>query len=314
MIVMRYSGGLGNQMFQYAMSIVLSQYFPHETILADLSRYSFINEHEGFVLDKYFNIEIKALDDITSKKLNCIKYFLMRLPLKNMCHKFPIDKIEKYDEWIEKKDKRIGIITDYTSTIFNQDAFHLNYEICNTWHFKGNWMNPLYWSGYENNVFNAFCFKEDFLSLEDKSKAEEIEKKQSVGIHIRKGDYIGKSGFDLCGNYYYRNALDRLTDIIGNKDIYVYIFSDSPNVDLSFLHGIHHCMVLHPNKSGIDMWMMSKCRYNIIANSTFSYWSALINKHKEKIIIAPRYDYRRKDFYRILPVPSNWIQINNLLI
>ena len=71
-------------------------------------------------------------------------------------------------------------------------------------------------------------------------------------------------------------------------------------------------IVSHPDRSGVDLWLMSKCKHNIIANSTFSYWSALLNQNKQKVVIAPLYAYRNKKFFRELPVPQNWIQINNL--
>ena len=56
MIVIRYTGGLGNQMFIYAMNVVLKNKFPNEKIYADLSRYDITNEHDGFDIKKYFEI------------------------------------------------------------------------------------------------------------------------------------------------------------------------------------------------------------------------------------------------------------------
>lgn len=233
MIVVKYTGGLGNQMFQYALSISLALHFPDEHIYADLSRYNFSKEHEGFAVDKYFQADIELPDKKTLKKLTPIKYFIDKIPLRTLKYKLPISKLDKLEEKLRSKE--IGFITDYTSTLYNHDAFNLNYEMLNTWYFKGNWINPLYWQGYEEKVIHSFRFKEELLSNEDIRIVEEMRKTESVSIHIRRGDYVGKYGFDLCDNSYYEKALDKLFRIRGKKEMNIYIFAEEADMKVEFL-------------------------------------------------------------------------------
>ncbi len=312
MLVIKYTGGLGNQMFQYALGISLSRRFPEEKIYADLSRYHFLREHEGFVLSKYFYIEVKEPDDKYLKKICWSKYYCSRLPIGTVKYKLPVWKLERIDEILEKRNSEIGIITDYMSTIYNQDVFNLNCQELSMWHFKGNWINPRYWEGYEEDVTKAFVFREELLSAEDRELLEEMQSTESVAVHIRRGDYVGQYGFDLCGEDYYARAVNELRREIGGKEMTIYIFSDMQEIQLSFLRGVKYKIISHPNASGIDMWMMSKCRHNIIANSTFSFWSAYLNNNRKKVVIAPLYAYRRREMYRIFPVPETWSLIDNL--
>lgn len=311
MIIIRYTGGLGNQMFQYAMNIILKQKFPENKIYADLSRYDLTNEHDGFDLLKYFNIEINIVDILTLKKIAPINYWCIKLHISRLLHIFPVGKIEKINEMFEKKDSSIGIIPDYSATNYNKDAFSLNLEKINVWHYKGNWINQQYWQGYEHLILNNFIFKEEILSQEDEVLIKEMKETESIGIHIRKGDYTGSYLYDICNEKYYSNAMKKIISLINNKSVKVYVFAETENLELDFLKKIDYKIVSHPTQPGIDMWLMSKCRYNIIANSTFSFWSAFLNRYQHKIVIAPRYIYRREVLVNF-SVPSDWIQIDNI--
>lgn len=311
MIIVRYTGGLGNQMFEYAMNVILMENFPQEKIYADLTRYELLDEHDGFDIVKYFNVDIKEIDNSTLKKIAPIHYWVRKMKLNEIVKYRAVGKIEKINDYFERKNESIGIIRDYFSTNYNEDAFCLNYDKVQTWHYKGNWINPLYWDGQEQLVQNCFQFNENLLTNEDQKIIEEMQDFESVGIHIRKGDYTGNYSYDLCTEKYYREAVCQIKERI-NGEIKFYVFSETDAIDLKFLYGTNYKFVAHPKQGGIDLWMMSKCKHNIIANSTFSYWSAILNRNIKKIIVAPLYVYREKEVCRKLPVPNGWIQINNL--
>ncbi len=314
MIVIGYMGGLGNQMFEYALRVCIAEHFPKEKICADLSWFDFSRAHEGFVLDKYFHINIEKMNERLSRRINPLRFYIQKLPLPiRIKRKLALSILKKMEEVIKDK-QRIGTITDQDmSTIYIPYVFNLNSDKFNVWHFKGNWINPLYWQGYEEVVVNSFLFREELLSREDIKLIEEMQSGESIAIHIRQGDYIGSYTYDLCNEKYYKKAINELLQIIGEKEkVHIYIFSETAEINMKYIQNMKCEIVSHPDRSGVDLWLMSKCKHNIIANSTFSYWSALLNQNKQKVVIAPLYAYRNKKFFRELPVPQNWIQINNL--
>lgn len=311
MIIVRYSGGLGNQMFQYAMSIILKQKFPEDKIYADLTRYELTNEHDGFDIRKYFEIEICVVDNAILKKIAPIIYFFRKMHLEGLLHMLPVGKTEKMNELLERKNKLIGIIQDFSSTNYNKDVFSLNYEKIKIWHYKGNWINQQYWKNFEYNILDNFIFKEEVLSEKDKALIEEMMWTESIAIHIRMGDYTGNYCYDICNEYYYGKAIKLLLKHINKSNMKIYIFAETENLELDFLKDFDYQIISHPRQPGIDLWLMSRCKHNIIANSTFSFWSAFLNRYQYKIVIAPKYIYR-KEVYVKFSVPSDWILINNI--
>lgn len=310
---MGYMGGLGNQMFEYALSLCIAKYFPQEKIYADLSWFDLKRAHEGFVLDKYFCINIEKLEEQLLRRINPVRFYIKSLPLPiRLKGKLALSTLQKVEETI--KDRQgIATITDYgMSTIYIPYIFNLNAEKFNVWHFKGNWINPLYWQGYEKMIMNSFVFRKELLFKEDIELIEEMQSVESVAVHIRQGDYMGSYTYDLCNERYYKKAINKLLEIIGEKEVCIYFFSETLEINLNFIKKLKCQIVSHPDRSGIDLWLMSKCKHNIIANSTFSYWSAILNQNKQKVVIAPLYAYRNKKFFRELPVPQSWIRINNL--
>lgn len=237
MIVMRYTGGLGNQMFQYAMSLVLKQRFPNEQVLADTSFYYFKQEHEGFVLDTYFALNVPKINAAVEKRVLGFQRFFNLLPLGGVKRFVPSGMLRKIDNTLEKR-RRCGVIVDYASTLYNPDVFNLNNEDVDLWHYKGNWINPLYWKGYEKKIISAFCFREELLTEEDKLLIKELQETESVAIHIRSGDYIGNAQFELCKEDYYQNAVNKFLQLNGNGNVKFFLFSESENVNTSFITGV----------------------------------------------------------------------------
>lgn len=308
MIIVKYSGGLGNQMFQFAMSIVLKEKFPEEEIYADLNRYYLINEHDGFDIVKYFEIPITEVSGKINTKVAPMASFVNKFRFLKFIYGKKYGRIEKIDEFLEKKNN-IGVIIDYYSTGFNDICFNLNRDFFSIWHFKGNWINPLYFKGCEELLINSFIFKESILSEEDYSKINEISNCESLGIHIRKGDYVSNYQFDLCKERYYQDSINLVRDKVCIDKIYIFC---EEVINDKFLEGFDYEIISHPKQGGIDLWMMSKCKHNIIANSTFSYWAAFLNKNINKIVVAPQYAYRYKETLATLPVPAKWTQIKNI--
>jgi len=107
-----------------------------------------------------------------------------------------------------------------------------------------------------------------------------------AAIHVRRGDYaktsLGGQSWLLPASYYH-DALERIP-----KDAGVAVFSDEPDwAAAEFAH--RNPWVSRNNSAALDMYLIGRCRWNIIANSTLSWWAAWLNEQPDKIVIAPQY-------------------------
>lgn len=121
--------------------------------------------------------------------------------------------------------------------------------------------------------------------------AREMGARSSVSVHIRRGDYLNPENREMFGNIctdaYYEEAIKIVKNEI--PDAHFYLFSDDiPYVKKKY-QGEEYTVVdvNHGKDSFYDMWLMSNCRHNICANSTFSFWGARLNGREDKIMIRP---------------------------
>ena len=117
----------------------------------------------------------------------------------------------------------------------------------------------------------------------------QIREDNSVAVHIRLGDYIQIRELygNICTEEYYRKAIQYIAGRIENPVFYV--FSDEPE-RVGDLLSDYQCCVIEENRgtdSYKDMYLMSKCRHHIIANSTFSWWGAWLDDKPDKIVVTP---------------------------
>ena len=140
-----------------------------------------------------------------------------------------------------------------------------------------------------------------------KTKYGEVLDDNTCSIHIRHGDYIGiQDHHPLCSLEYYNNAMSKMP-----SDTKFLIFSDDINWCKENFTGDQ--FIFTDNDADYeDLYLMSICKNNIIANSSFSWWGAWLNKNPDKIVIAPKTwfgssksNLNLKDF-----IPETWIQLN----
>lgn len=148
-----------------------------------------------------------------------------------------------------------------------------------------------------NNIdFKAFCQRE----LDDSVNY------PKCSIHVRRGDYTDGTGYHVMDKEYYIEAAKAIFGKSYEKVNY-FIFSDEImwcDKNFDFPH-----QLFFDNSEIIDMFMMSSCDHNIIANSSFSWWAAELNKNPDKKVVAPlkwflRDEYDTKDLYQ-----DKWIKI-----
>ena len=121
--------------------------------------------------------------------------------------------------------------------------------------------------------------------------AEKMQSCESVSVHIRRGDYLDPENRAMFGNIctdaYYAKAMERIREEFPNA--HFFLFSD----DIRYLKenfAREDCTIVdinHDQESFYDIWLMSQCKHNICANSTFSFWGARLNSHEDKIMIRP---------------------------
>ncbi len=271
MITIKLIGGQGNQMFQYAygrrISLIKGEKLKLDTslLLCRIPRKNFtFRDYELGV----FNIkaELTTLSKLAFYFNNSI--FILQI-LKNRLLKLFFDDIifneiqdnDNLDKKIIKSKRNI-----YISGLFNKEQ---------------------YLSEIEDALRQDFTFK-DKLTGFNAEMAEKIQNTNSVSLHIRRGDLI-KLGYAIDKTDYYKKAVDYINRKVGNPTFF--IFSDDIEWVKTNLKIIDNYFLIDKNKgknSYIDMHLMSLCKHNIIANSTFSWWGAWLNKNKDKIVTTPK--------------------------
>lgn len=287
-------GGLGNQMFQYAFALGLKSKYPNEAIKIDLSHFKGYPLHNGYELERVFGL--KLLDVASSVDLMKVSYFVPNYKLSRLVRRvFPHRK----SEYIEPRS-----FTDWSLDI---NAIKGN---C---YFEGSWQNFNYFEDIEIDIRNAFSFK-DKLQGENLQIANLVESTNSVSIHIRRGDYLLEDEYaGICDVPYYSNAISYIKNNVANPHFFIF----SNDIDWCNEHIVPLCDTVtlvsgnSAEKAYVDMQLMSMCKHNIIAHSSFSWWAAWLNGHAGKIVIAP-FEWMHRQGLTDKPQMPDWKLMKNI--
>ena len=274
MIITSLNGGLGNQMFQYAIG--------------------------------------RALAAKNNDKL--------RLDLSGFSPKRAIDTPRQYELSIFNLQA-----TKFNSHIL--DFFHPPQLISETSHtfdpailnIKGNirlvgyWQSEKYFNQYSELIRHDFAFPTPPTG-KNKALLLGIDNSNSVSIHVRRGDYVSNQTTNqfhgVCSLAYYRKAIKSIKDKVKNPIFYV--FSDDPEWckdNLTIAEKTTYISHNSGEKSWEDMRLMSHCKYNIIANSSFSWWGAWLNDNPTKIVIAPQKWFNDPSIDTQDVIPDSWLKM-----
>lgn len=214
-------------------------------------------------------------------------------------------KLDKFNiNTKERVSSKRYLLLDSLNRLLNRLGFKEN----------GFWQSEKYFKNIEGVIRQEFTLKYP-LSTKSWGWKEIIEKdRESISIHIRRGDYIHNKDTNnfhgVCGLDYYREALQKLTEKKG-KDVEIFVFSDDiawAKENLYLPHISHWVSGLGiPDYE--EIYLMSLCKHNIIANSTFSWWGAWLNKNPNKIVIAPKQWFSHKTADDLDILPKEWLQI-----
>lgn len=284
MIISKLQGGLGNQMFQYSVGRSLARRL-NVPLKLDTNHYSNDIKRQYYLGDFTIYSEIARSDEIKRLKNDSI--------LNKMTGRF--------------LGKRNGAIFKEPDRNFHAEVLNLP----DNTYLDGFWQSEKYFIDIENIIRREFSLKEP-LSVASNSLLELIDKSDSVSIHIRRGDYIlpkYRKIFHQCSAEYYQNAISLINDKITNP--HFFIFSDDSEWARAMIFPknttyIESCLGL---KNFQELVIMSRCKYNITANSTFSWWGAWLNKNKNKIVITPKKWYIDDAFKANDLIPKNWVKL-----
>ena len=279
MLVVDINGQLGNQMFQYALGRHLQ--LRGRRVQYHIGYFKEHPEHD-FALPRMFGLN---LPEATTSQVLVLREHRHRL----------IDRVRRK---IFGRHEHVFTEIGTGSLAYKPEVFDFKRGL-----IDGYWQSEKYFLPIEETIRKEFTFPE--ASIRNKALAEEMSETLSVSIHVRRGDYFGS--FPVMDESYFEPAMAYFLKKYNN--VRFYVFSN----DLDWCRGhlkAEHISFVDGNTgkdSPWDMWLMTQCKHNIIANSTFSWWGAWLNQNEGKEVIAPRtwlYHQEHPDVYC-----NNWIII-----
>ncbi len=149
----------------------------------------------------------------------------------------------------------------------------------------GYWQSWKYFQSIGENIRADFCFRDELISPEVKRFEMSLSQASSVGIHIRRTDYANNPQ-GILPLQYYQHAVEWIQHKV--NDPVFYVFSDDPDWIESYFDIPVQFQIIRGHSGMEDMYLMSRCQHNIIANSSFSWWAAWLNSNPDKMVIAPQ--------------------------
>ena len=293
-------GGLGNQLFQFIIGYILAK-TNKINLRINIERYNSYDKQ--FELERFpeiYKLNIpKIKNDNFFSKINLYLYHKFYKILK-------ISGIYKFINYFFFLDKQ-----EFEKSPFVFNGNLLEKKILKNVSIIGFFQSEKYFIHYKKIVLKLFSFPK----IKDKLVQKHlnlIKNKNSVAIHIRRGDYLNnpKARYfhGILGENYYKKSISFIKKKVKNPIFF--IFSD----DIELVKKNHPFFnnkkyIFTDTKSSInDLYLMSNCKHFIIANSTFSWWGAWLSKNKNKIVCAPKRWVRARISTPDI-IPENWIKI-----
>lgn len=273
MIIVNIQGRFGNQMFGFALYRQLMKM--GKDVYVDLSHNRLDEkskkERAVFAIEPnidLFGFQYKVIDNETA--LEYLKDRNNRNLIKRWEYRIFPQRCKCYEE--------------KATAVFDKNVFKLNDVYLN-----GYWQSEKFFEGAAEEVRQMYRFPDLFTDYQKRMLAE-IADKQSVSVHVRRGDYLNHPeiyGTTTLG--YYENAMQYMQE--RRENLHFYIFTnDIPWARKNFA-GDNITIIEDSGNlttGNLDMALMAECKDNIIANSSFSWWAAWLNQNQGKTVIAPK--------------------------
>lgn len=286
MIAVRLMGGLGNQMFQYATGLALASIHSTELKL-DLSWFDTQSKRK-YELDT-LRTSVTALSraEFHRQQLGSFRAFFQRL----------------------RNHERLIPYTEKDPLLYEKELCEISHSVL----LIGYWQSYKYFIGIRDQLLREFLPAEK-LHAKDQLLADKINAGTSVSVHVRRGDYVKIAAIQkyhgLCRLEYYEAAIKKIQS--AEYDPQFFIFSDDIAWAIEHIKPDGPTVYVsrdHQAPSVVDMHLMSLCKHNIIANSSFSWWSAWLNQDPQKIVITPSNWLVDRNVETTDLIPDKWISI-----
>lgn len=288
MIITRLFGGLGNQMFQYAVGRALS--ITHEQVLKlDVEDLSAKTSHYGYELNRVFGIDAPLADAEDFRA------------------------VLGWQRTLRKVLARRAFRGITGGRIVQEPHFHYWPAVRSVslpCYLAGYWQSELYFHDVSSALRSDFVFAQT-ISRESELVLSDIEGCNSVSVHVRRGDYAANARIlavhGMCSPDYYSRAATYIAERTESPTFF--LFSDEPDWVAENIRLPGRTELVNVNRglsSCNDMMLMSRCRHHIIANSTFSWWAAWLNPSPSKMVVAPARWFASNAFNTSALLPSSW--------
>ena len=295
MIILHLSGGLGNQMFQYAFGRATAKRLGADLVL-DLSDPT-LQIHNGYELSRVFNIQARTA---TTSDIKTVLGWLRHNNVQRLIRNFRISRLLSIPYIVEHD-------LHFTPQML---------RIPDNTYLSGYWQSEKYFEDVIDCIYEDFTFSSSASGMNEDISADIIDGKETaISVHVRRGDFVNNYAVSQvhgnCNQEYYQSAIKSIAGRV--KFPRFYVFSDDMNWARNNLDSSFSYVFVDHNRDKFsyeDMRLMSLCKHNIIANSTFSWWAAWLNSNFNKIVIAPKNWYHSNFNYKIDSLlPKDWIRM-----
>lgn len=295
MIIVRLQGGMGNQMFQYALGRALS--IKNNTKLGlDLT----------FLLDRT-PIPNFTFRDYNLEDFNIQAYIVSKKDIPFLYRKYSLGIFMRYIDFVRRKfintpgkEKK-----DY---FFDSKIMNLGPNA----YLEGWWQNQKYFLEIKDILRKDFTLKS--YSEKIKQHISKIESQNSVCVHIRRGDYLtvdtlGNKYYSVLDETYYKNALDIISKSGKIDCIYVFDRDDIEWCKKNVKFDYPTVYIENDINLAETVTLMSSCKHFIMANSSLSWWVAWLSSAPEKVVIAPKKWLTDPSIDTSDLIPNEWIRL-----
>lgn len=293
MIIVRMSGGLGNQIFQYATarSIALKN---QTDLFFDCSYFRGISYRP--LLFNRFNIVGDQISPdqedwlnepfLWSKPKKLVFRIAQKIPLVGRRPRYIVDKPPKFNNLVMRAPSNSYLV--------------------------GYWQCHEYFSDI-GDILGKELRPTEKLSNRSKEIVDIINSSNSVAISVRRGDYLlphNSNFFGVCGKQYYQDAVQYILNQQSN--VKIFLFSDDIRWVKSNLKFEAPCIYVEhtaAHEKHVDLFLMSRCQHFVISNSSFAWWGAWLGMNKNKIVVAPKKWYVSPSMDDKHLVPRDWVRL-----
>ena len=283
MIIVRLKGGVGNQLFQYALGGALQKHYG-VPVSYDISKYK---------NDPLRKFELHALDPNIAEERSIRAFFSPSL-MERIERKL---KAKQGNEIIKELPKQ--------EWCFNGDIFKMNER---SLYLDGYWQSPRYFELFQTDLRKQFA---QLIIPEQSTMGDNYV--NSVAIHVRRGDYVNSNLtseiYSALPLAYYQSAINLME--ASNRNLKFYLFSDDLSWCREHFKNVNVSFMENSDSPLFDLALMSRMEHHIIANSTFSWWAAWLNENPSKIVVAPKQWFKDSNMNESAKelIPESWIRV-----